>query len=240
MENCQRSSNSDVLSDKIQQELALDFNIVSLDFAQDWLNGALYMPLWYWRKRKKKSYLFGLFKSSAKNQFCDCDEEFPNLKSFVSCSFRYKQDTDDLTIDSRMAEEEDKWHKSVTTRVWYRNGVIKHVENDDGLDVYYYSAANATNDNPKMPISKRNRFFAVRLYATDIILLGSLNDYDTDGIPQLFKYLPSTTSNVPPIATITEPISLDDEGKNDEQTDYQDKPDEGVVNTTRNGLGLQW
>lgn len=35
------------------------------------------------------------------------------------------------------------------------------------------------------------------LYATDIVLLGSLNDCDLDGIPQFFKYLESTTYNMP-------------------------------------------
>ena len=39
------------------------------------------------------------------------------------------------------------------------------------------------------------------MFATDIILLGSLNENDIDGIPQLFKYLPSTTENTPAIAT---------------------------------------
>lgn len=36
------------------------------------------------------------------------------------------------------------------------------------------------------------------LYATDLVLLGSLNGCDSDGIPQFFKELPSTTYNMPP------------------------------------------
>ena len=29
---------------------------VSLDFYNDWVNGVLYFPLWFWRSRKKKNY----------------------------------------------------------------------------------------------------------------------------------------------------------------------------------------
>ena len=53
------SSNSGALVDNIQQQLALANDMANFDFYNDWLNGCLYFPLWYWRKTRKKSYLFG-------------------------------------------------------------------------------------------------------------------------------------------------------------------------------------
>ena len=48
-DGCTKDSDNHLLKDRIQQALALDYKIVKLDFYQDWLNGCLYMPLWYWR-----------------------------------------------------------------------------------------------------------------------------------------------------------------------------------------------
>jgi hypothetical protein len=64
--SCTKSSNNSDLKDKIQQSLAIDYKIIKLDFYQDWLNGCIYMPLWYWRKAKKKTFLFFTL-SGAKN-----------------------------------------------------------------------------------------------------------------------------------------------------------------------------
>ena len=61
------------LEDVIQQALALEYELVNLDFHNDWINGTLYMPLWFWKKRAKKKYLFGLFSKKAVNTFCSCE-----------------------------------------------------------------------------------------------------------------------------------------------------------------------
>ena len=42
------------------------------------------------------------------------------------------------------------------------------------------------------------------LFATDVILLGSLNDCDVDGIPKLHQLLPPTTFTLPPITHETD------------------------------------
>ena len=47
----------------------------------------------------------------------------------------------------------------------------------------------------------------VRLYSTDIILLGSLKSCDLDNYPNVFTNLPTTTANIPFIATITQTVT---------------------------------
>ena len=52
------------------------------------------------------------------------------------------------------------------------------------------------------------------LFATDIVLLGSLNDCDINSIPQFFKYLEPTTYNMPTDILFTDTvIQVDSEGK---------------------------
>ena len=226
------------LKDRIQRNLALDFKIIKLDFYQDWLNGSLYMPLWYWRKRKKKTFLFGLFTlSGAKNEFCDCDKNYSRLKTFVTCNIVYTGNSLDVN-DNSVTEEEEKWHKRRSARLWYTNGLIKGVTNRDGLTAYYYSAfqANTTIENV-IPIKQRfRRFHIVRLYSTDIILLGNLNEDNYYGIPQLYTKLPSTTANIPLIATIAESPSDEENDKIPENDTAGDASDSGTVITT----GMDW
>ena len=225
------------LKDRIERNLALDFKIVKLDFYQDWLNGSLYMPLWYWRKRKKKSFLFGLFSIGAKNEFCDCDKSYSRLKTFVTCNIVYTGNSLDVDDDS-VTEDEEKWHKRRSARLWYNNGLIKGVENKDGLKAYYYSAFQANTElENEMPIKQRfRRFHIARLYATDIILLGNLNEDNYYGIPQLYTRLPSTTANLPLIATVQESSSDETSDKVPEHDTAGDASDSGTVITT----GMDW
>lgn len=243
LDNCKKSKDGSKLKDKIQQSLAEEFKIVKLDLYQDWVNGVLYMPLWYWRKRKKKSFLFGLIKKKAKNQYCECDKVYKRMKTYVTCSIEYDNDSLE-TNDKNTDEKETKWHKkNKSHRIFFKHGLVKQVENKDGLNVYYYSALDATSDNtnPKqLMIDRPSDFKAVRLYATDIILLGNLNENNLYGIPQLFKALPSTTANIPPIATISEPSDTGKEEEEEKVTEIENdaaySEDSGLTLTT----GMDW
>ena len=221
MENCKKRASLSVLMDLVQQKLASDYKIVKLDFYQDWLNGSLYMPLWYWRKRKKRTFLFGLFSSSAKNEYCDCNKTYSRLKTYVTCNFNYANKKLGVN-DGVVTENEDNWHRSKSRagHVGFSNGLIKQVENKDGLNVYYYVGIQPTNDGEYVPMERKSaRFPAIRLFATDIILLGNLNENNLYGIPQFFKALPSTTANIPPIATVREADDTDISTSNNELAD---------------------
>lgn len=208
---CEKSWNEAELMDRVQRNLALEFKIVKLDFYQDWINGCLYMPLWYWRKSKKKTFLFGLFSRSAKNDYCSCDKTYSRLKTHVTCNFVYNGNSLQLPNPN---EGEDRWHRGgATQQVRYKRGLIKQVQNKDGLNVYYYVGMQPTteNINPDLELSKQAKGFRIiRLYATDIILLGNLNENNLYGIPQFFKALPSTTASIPPIGTVIDETSASD------------------------------
>ena len=233
--NCKKVNDNTTLKDKIQQNLAQEYKIVKLDLYQDWINGCLYMPLWYWRKRKKKTFLFGLFSRRAKNEFCDCDRTYSRLKTYLTCNIPYTDKS--LGVGGEVSNsKEDRWHKNKRHMVRFKNGLIKSVQNKDGLDTYYYTAMQPTSNNDDSVITNRPAGFnAIRLYATDIILLGNLNENNLYGLPQLFKVLPSTTANIPPIATIEESLTdnIDDKTSS---SDIGKDEDSGTTITT----GMDW
>ena len=236
MPNCRKSDDSGELLNKVQQNLALKYDVVKLDLHQDWINGCLYMPLWYWRKTKKRTFLFGLFSSSAKNEFCDCDKRYSRLKTYVTCDIPYTDES--MEIDARTYKDGsiDKWHKKESKQVRYQNGLIKGVKNKDGLTVYYYVAMQPIDEDEYELITNRKEGFkAIRLYATDIILLGNINEDNLYGIPQFFKVMPSTTANIPPIASIEESPIEDEEGKVPEY-DVTEREDVGTTVIT----GMDW
>lgn len=237
MDGCERSNSNTDLMDKVQRKLANDFKIIKLDLYQDWVNGCLYMPLWYWRKRKKRTFLFGLFSRSAVNTFCNCDNTYSRLKTSVTCDIAYN-DTSFKTSSDVVLDGEKRWHKAKAVSIRYPNGLIKPVINKDGLTAYYYAAMQPTSDNsPQKKIIdyEAEKFNVIRLYATDIILLGNINEDNLYGIPQFFKVLPSTTANIPPIATVQE---NETDIKNDTPTknDVMGGEDSGTTVTT----GMDW
>ena len=234
---CKKSTKDKELMDKIQRNLATEFKIIRLDFYQDWVNGCLYMPLWYWRKRKKKTFLFFTL-SRAKNDYCSDSGFYKKLKTHVTCNIKYTDNSLTATNNKNsMPDGEKKWHKTKSGIISYNRGLIKPVENKDGLTAYYYAALQATSDNKDnyLEMSKRTKSFkAVRLFATDIILLGNLDPKNLYGIPQFYTCLPSTTSNVPPIATIEE--SEEKANKTVDNGTEGDSEDSGTTITT----GMDW
>ena len=233
--NCEKRESIGDLKDTVQRSLALDYKIVKMDFYQDWLNGTLYMPLWYWRKRRKKSFLFGLITSKAKSQYCSCDTVYKQKpKTVVPCNIEYSNNSMN-TNNNLMPDKEKRWHKKRNGNVWYKRGLIKPFENKDGLTLYYYVAMQPTlsNQNPSLALGDiGNSAKIMVLYATDIILLGNLDPNNIYGIPQFYNCLPSTTVNVPPIASVKE-SSDEEEEENDTDKNEEDNGDAVVT-------GMDW
>lgn len=168
-------------SDRVERGLADDSEVIKLDFFNDWINGVLYYPLWFWKKTKKKKYFFGLFSKKATNKFCSADRNIKNLFLMQTCANSFSDDqwNNEKNIQNHHAE------------IRLKNGVIKEVENKDGLRIYYYTPC------VKPLESNQDQTRVVRLFATDIILLGSISDCDMDGIPKLYRRLPISSVNVP-------------------------------------------
>ena len=91
------------------------------------------------------------------------------------------------------------------------------------------------NQNPSLALGDiGNSAKIMVLYATDIILLGNLDPNNIYGIPQFYNCLPSTTVNVPPIASVKE--SSDEEDEEEESDTDKNEEDNGDAVVT----GMDW
>ena len=185
--------------DAVRERVIEDMDAVGLDFYNDWLNGCLYFPNWYWYLRTTNDEHS---RQKYDSDFCSCDKddnEGSKLCVFNNCSFIYSNN--ELQIDEHYSNGElcdNMFTRLVYGSSYFDGGVIKKVINKDGLALYYYSFGQKRDGVDK----KEGYTPFVRLFSTDIILLGSLNDCDIHGIPKVSSNLPSTTSDIPPIGRL--------------------------------------
>ena len=202
----------------VENELAQQNDATSFNFYNDWVNGVLYAPLWYRKIRPKKRFFFGLFRRKAKDEWCTANKTFDSLRIMQACSVirdeerksKYKNfDGKEITPYYPITSDKQtkyckkgQCNKSVTN-IKGMYGIILSKETMLGQTVYYYKAIEYD------PTLLRNEYLYEEsntetpsgevklLFATDIVLLGSLNECDMNGIPQFFKTLESTTYNLP-------------------------------------------
>ena len=178
----------------IENQLAQDNDVTSFNFYNDWINGVLYMPLWYRKITPKRSYLFGLIKKKPKDQWCSNNINYTDFRILQTCSLDRKRGQKYSNLDNEKVYEytevdnncKKKCHDS-KTEVKGNNGVVVNKTTLSNQTVYYYKSVEYDKVKEKIRI----------FFATDIVLLGSLNDCDINGIPQFFKNLTSTTYILP-------------------------------------------
>ena len=212
-----KSMNENELMTCIENQLAQENDATSFNFQNDWVNGVLYAPLWYRKITPKKSFLFGLFKRKAKDQWCRADTNF-NLMVYQQCAL--KRNLTGESFNSPITGKSYNAPSSINgncgngchnekTTVNVNRGLILTKENLLGQTIYYYRALNYDYELAK----RRNGDGVILLFATDIVLLGSLNDCDSNGIPQFFKNLESTTYKLPTDILFTDTVlEVDSEG----------------------------
>lgn len=187
----------------LENDLAQENGVLKYSFFNDWINGTVYLPLWLRKVTKKKRYLFGLIKKKSKVQFCSFDNNNYKMRIFHPCAVTYKVDTSKPFEDANgvrqypytNAVSQGKCGKrcyKVSKMVSSSQGLVKEKQTMLGQNVYYYRPVNSQSGG------------GIRLFATDIVLLGSLNDCDIDGIPQMYRHLQSTTYNMPSDMVLTD------------------------------------
>ena len=214
----------------VENELAQQNDVTSFNFNNDWINGVLFAPLWYRKITPKKKYLFGVFSRKAKDEWCSSNKNFNALRLIHGCAVKrtntmqYKNfDQKDITAyyvkDGGCG---DKCQKSLAG-VKGMKGVIHSKETMLGQTVYYYRSVEYDKYLPKNTNSNSNKEGEIKLlFATDIVLLGSLNECDDNGVPQFFKTLESTTYRMPTDILFTDHDFVDefDSNGNYVETEY--------------------
>lgn len=234
---------------------------ISLDFYNDWVNGVLYFPLWFWRVRKKRKYKNGEIVYDSK--FCNSKDNVKHFYNVSTCDLPYLIDTEDenaihnIKID--LEKDDYKEQPSVIDiindycRLYLHNlfgfflkngrffdknaiglplenGVIVQKDNKDNAKIYYYSNS-----------QKLKNDYLVRLYSTDIVLLGSLSDNDINGIPQIGDFYPTTTANIPPMGSYKPDYEYDKHAFSGKATDDEIKEIDKIAKDSKSLItGMHW
>ena len=190
------TNNVDHFIQCIEIALAQEYEVIQFDFYNDWINGLLYIPRWFGRIRKKRSFIFGLIKVPARLQACVDGVVNYRRKYVQQCSLSYKKDSEGkyTALSTNNGCDEKNGNKFVCHKKKGRKfhvikgGYIRPENTSRNQTVYYFK--------PQIQSAENNKQL-VKLFATDIVLIGSLTDRNRYGIPQSFKSLPSSTYQMP-------------------------------------------
>lgn len=243
----------------IENSLAAENEVISFNFHNDWVNGVLYFPLWMRTIKQKKN-------GKVKDTYCNYNIKNYKLKIYQPCAPtrtanainqlpREEHDGIKLKVEkntriglgytgSRGNESNGyryKSHRKTVGIMRIDDGLIVEKETKLGQYVYYYSCGEYQQGQNKNFYSRNET--VIKLFATDIVLLGSLDKCDPDGVPQFFEQLPSTTYNMPP-ALLTLDYDTDDSNSTDDNStdDIDDVIKEGIETRTMHTeyTGADW
>ena len=181
----------------VEINLAMENEVIQFDFYNDWINGLLYIPRWFVKIRKKTSFLFGLIKIKPKVKACMEDSFFQTRRFTQQCALDYKRTDGEKNVFSTNASKlgcrsntKEKCHKSSgrkNIKIFGSNGGIVHNESTYKGQSVYYAKPCEWNGGKKC-----------NLFATDIVLLGSILSNNLWGIPNEFDGMQSSTFQMPP------------------------------------------
>lgn len=210
------TSETDRLINCVQNALAQDNEVTSFDFQNDWINGVLYAPLWYRKIKPKRRLFFGLIKVGGVDDWCDGnsskmagrDSLFSRgLKLYQTCAQQREFDANKKRIKPIVyvgANDNSeancyglKCHKRTLSTIQVDKGIIIRKETKYGEYVYYYKSVEYSSNKFRNVLDGTPGDIKI-IFATDLVLLGSINDCDEKGIPQFFKHLNETTYQMPP------------------------------------------
>lgn len=172
------SSEIDNVLGCIETNLSVENEVVNFDFTNDWLNGSLYAPRYLTKSKKNRKT--GLLSSI----YCGSKNSYNNFQIIQTCAVAINKNGDfpGGADDNQNCYKDKSCYKNSSSKK-IKSGIL----NQDSVNNIFYYKAKEFNANE-----------SVYYMPTDIILLGSLNDCDLDGIPQLHQLLPQTSFKSPP------------------------------------------
>ena len=222
----------DYLMNCFEMNLAQEYRVIKFDFYNDWVNGVLFFPRWMRKVKRKKKYKFSLKNGIStyykdKVQGCMNAETSRVKKSRYytqQCSLEYKQ------------EPNKPWTEIKTNKSCFRsNSIAGAINSMAGVDVVPSKCHKKPGMDQSAIFGKKSGLVTEEttmlgqyvyylkpcewksttngdsrtlLFATDLVLLGTLNDCDENGIPQAFKYLNNSSYIMPTNLALT---TMDDD-----------------------------
>ena len=189
------TDNLDYVIQCIEMNLAQEYKVMQFDFYNDWINGLIYIPRWVRNITKKRNYLWGAIKVGGKIKACNQNFKSKRRNIVQQCALTYQIKNNNHDVVNYVGCDKKLMicHKSNNVRktqsIFSNGGVVYETTTSKGQYVYYFKPC----ENSK-----------IKLYATDIILLGTLNDCDKWGIPNSLNELQSSTFQMPTNIALTD------------------------------------
>ena len=176
--------------------LADSLNMFKLDFYNDWVNGSLYLFLLQYK-----------YKSNGE-KFCDIECGNIDLGDYNDDSEIDNKCKNNFIIDSCPQSPEQFNFSNIDSLSSFGDGGAEkikegYIKRTPDSELYYASH------------SKHSKY---KLFATDIINLGSINKYDWEGKPQMSRFLVDTTFNIPPLLDEKVDFTIETSGISDSET----------------------
>lgn len=174
--------------------------MVDFQFYNDWINGALYIPRWFAEEKKKATFKIG--KSLVKTTINAClEKNFNDWRQIVvQCALNYGYNVQSKTFTTMSSplgcdsETKQRCHRMGGRKyipvLNYKGGIHDHTTYQ-GEHVYYFKPCEWVSE------TGRDTLRRCILFSTDIVLLGSLNENDNNGVSNIFSKYPSTTYRLP-------------------------------------------
>ena len=189
----------DYLIQCVEMNMAQEYKVIQFDFYNDWINGLIYIPRWF-RKVPKKMTFFNssneadIKKMQRKIKACNENQKSKKINIVQQCGLKYNQNYE-ITTDTGCKSWINWCHKAKEVRLDERalsdSGIVHSLLNSKKQYIYYFKPID--NGNTK-----------IKLYSTDIILLGTLNSCDKWGIPNDLKEMVSSTYQMPSNLALTD------------------------------------
>ena len=225
IDNICLTTNIDYLVNCFEMNLAQEFKVVNFDFYNDWVNGVLYFPRWVRKVKRKKKYKISLqdgIRSYYKDKVLGC----MNSDNSRVKKTRWLTQQCALSYTSPSASKNPNPWTTITTEPGCNTteGVVKGIlpskcHKKQGMEqspIFGKKSGLVTEETTMLgqyvyylkPCEWNNAETRTLLFATDIVLLGTLNDCDENGLPQAFKFLSNSSYILPTNLALT---TMDDD-----------------------------
>ena len=183
-------NNEDYFVKCVELQFAMEYEVIQFDFYNDWINGMLYIPRWFAEARKNKDGMVY------------CGENFNYSRNLVQqCALKYEINGENIKAAGDIGcttngSSKQRCHKKSGRRVvpifGSKHGIVERLKTSRGHYAYYLRPSELI----------RNTYKKANLFATDLVLLGSVNECNQYGLPTVNGYTSSSYIMPPPTGEI--------------------------------------
>lgn len=182
----------------VEISLAEEYKVIQFDFYNDWLNGAIYIPKWERHiSRKRTFFIFGPKKT--KIRACTDTYKAKRVNLTEQCAISVNLPSNVVSTPVGCTNKTYECHKKSGRRQAeiFGNGAAVHEELTSSKKyAYYFKPCEVYRDSSGVK--------KINLFATDLVLLGSLNPYNISETPVFIDGLETTSYKLPSPLVLTD------------------------------------